>query len=216
MEGLKYGSRMRVVIGRGGRVPGEISDVQERSAAAPEPLHAAPQALAHCWLGRLLAGHGPQGRSLGWSLPPTPFCVLLLERALLLESLCVVDVLGAWGAAQCCAKRACVCVCLVKALFVFSTVLRCCNLSPRIRNRATRARYIPEYTGEMITHAEADYRGVTNYDSDDFTCLFDLSQDTVLDAGTAGSKAKFANHSHLHPNASSRIMQVRCVVACTV
>jgi SET domain-containing protein len=65
----------------------------------------------------------------------------------------------------------------------------------------------PEYTGEMITHEEADARG-RFYDDDDFTCLFDLSQETVLDAGRAGSKAKFANHSFLNPNAISRIMDV--------
>ncbi len=54
---------------------------------------------------------------------------------------------------------------------------------------------IVEYTGERITHPEADAR----YDEDamerPYTYLFTLDKKTVVDATIAGNQARYINHS---------------------
>ncbi len=54
---------------------------------------------------------------------------------------------------------------------------------------------IAEYTGERISHEEADER----YDEDAMeyphTFLFTLDEKTVIDAGRGGNDARFINHS---------------------
>ncbi len=62
---------------------------------------------------------------------------------------------------------------------------------------------VDEYVGEPITHAEADRR----YDDSDgrhHTFLFILDDDTVLDARTHGSDARYINHS-CEPNCETII-----------
>lgn len=58
-----------------------------------------------------------------------------------------------------------------------------------------RGRRIVEYTGERITHEEADGR----YDEDAMehphTYLFTLDKKTVIDATVQGNEARFINHS---------------------
>ncbi|MCH87877.1 histone-lysine N-methyltransferase EZA1-like [Trifolium medium] len=67
-----------------------------------------------------------------------------------------------------------------------------------LKNPVNKNDYLGEYTGELISHREADKRGKI-YDRANSSFLFDLNEQYVLDAYRKGDKLKFANHSS-NPN----------------
>ncbi|XP_006651312.1 histone-lysine N-methyltransferase EZ1 isoform X1 [Oryza brachyantha] len=75
-----------------------------------------------------------------------------------------------------------------------------------IKNPVNRNDYLGEYTGELISHREADKRGKI-YDRANSSFLFDLNEQYVLDAYRKGDKLKFANHSS-SPNCFAKVMLV--------
>lgn len=52
-----------------------------------------------------------------------------------------------------------------------------------------------EYTGERISHAEADRRHENKAADDNHTFFFTIDTNTVIDAGVRGNAARFINHS---------------------
>ncbi|XP_021770067.1 histone-lysine N-methyltransferase EZA1-like isoform X2 [Chenopodium quinoa] len=75
-----------------------------------------------------------------------------------------------------------------------------------IKNTVNKHDYLGEYTGELISHREADKRGKI-YDRANSSYLFDLNDQYVLDACRQGDKLKFANHSS-KPNCYCKILLV--------
>jgi hypothetical protein len=54
---------------------------------------------------------------------------------------------------------------------------------------------ILEYTGERISHDEADRRHANKADDDNHTFLFTIDEDTVIDGGVGGNDSRLINHS---------------------
>ncbi len=74
--------------------------------------------------------------------------------------------------------------------------------------RGTR---IIEYTGERVSHAEADRRYEGKDANDNHTLLFIVDRRTVIDAGVGGNAARFINHS-CQPNCETVIESRRVFI----
>lgn len=61
--------------------------------------------------------------------------------------------------------------------------------------RVRKGTRIIEYTGERVSHAEADRRYEYKDVADNHTFLFILDARAVIDAGVGGNEARFINHS---------------------
>ncbi|XP_076912126.1 histone-lysine N-methyltransferase CLF-like [Bidens hawaiensis] len=74
-----------------------------------------------------------------------------------------------------------------------------------VRHAVERDEFLGEYTGELISHEEADLRGVLYDHANSY--LFNLNDEYVIDSYRQGNKLKFANHS-TNPNCYARVIKV--------
>jgi SET domain-containing protein len=70
---------------------------------------------------------------------------------------------------------------------------------------------IGEYSGERITHAEANERWRDRDPADNHTFLFTLSSRTVIDGGVGGNGLRFLNH-RCEPNCEPQIKRGRLFI----
>ncbi|DBA02429.1 TPA: hypothetical protein N0F65_008643, partial [Lagenidium giganteum] len=70
-----------------------------------------------------------------------------------------------------------------------------------------RGDFICEYTGAIISQQEADRRGAV-YAKMKLNFMFDLNDDTLVDAIRDGNKSRFINHSSAQPNCRAKIVQI--------
>lgn len=70
---------------------------------------------------------------------------------------------------------------------------------------------ILEYTGERVSHAEADRRYESKDAADNHTFLFIVDGRTVIDAGIGGNVARFINHG-CEPNCETVIESRRVFI----
>jgi uncharacterized protein len=77
--------------------------------------------------------------------------------------------------------------------------------------RIRKGTRIIEYTGDRISHPEADQRYDDHEESDNHTFLFSVDRRLVIDAGVGGNDARFINHS-CEPNCESVIEERRVFI----
>jgi uncharacterized protein len=80
--------------------------------------------------------------------------------------------------------------------------------------RIRKGTRVIEYTGERVSHKEADRRYEMHDPHDNHTFLFILDERTVIDAGVGGNEARFINHS-CEPNCESVIENNRIYIYAT-